>query len=55
MPAASLEALLGKLGPGPRRVEVFDDARLGARADHFRWMKAPDAPAGAIAAGLLSP
>ena len=55
VPAASLEALLGKLGPGPRRVEVFDDARLGARADHFRWMKAPDAPAGAIAAGLLSP
>lgn len=51
-PAASLEGLLAKLGQGPVAREVFDDARLGARADHFRWMRAPDAPATAIAAWL---
>lgn len=55
VPAASLSALVGKLGPGPRHMEAFDDARLGARADHFRWMKAPDAPAAAVAGWLLSP
>lgn len=52
VPEASLEALLAKLGPGAVTREVFDDARLGVRADHFRWMRAPDAPAAAIASWL---
>lgn len=49
VPEASLQGLIEKLGDGPRRLERFDDARLGARADHFRWMRSPDAVAGAIA------
>lgn len=57
VPVASLESLLAKLGQGPVTREVLDDGRLGARADHFRGMRAPDAPAAAIAswrAGRLS-
>lgn len=49
VPEPTLQALLDKLGPGPRRIERFDDARLGARADHFRWMREPAAVARAIA------
>ena len=48
-PQASLEALLAKLGAGKRRQELFDTQRLGARADHFRWMKSPDAVTQVIA------
>ena len=57
VPEASLQGLLGKLGDGPRRVERFDDARLGARADHFRWMRTPGPVAGAVSDwwGQLSP
>jgi predicted alpha/beta hydrolase len=49
VPAASMQALLDKLGRGARSVELFDDARLGARADHFRWMREPKALATCIA------
>lgn len=49
VPAASLQALLDKLGSGAKQVELFDDARLGARADHFRWMRQPQAVAASIA------
>lgn len=49
VPAASMQALLDKLGTGTKRVELFDDARLGARADHFRWMRQPQALAACIA------
>jgi len=49
-----MQALLDKLGRGDRAVELFDDARLGARADHFRWMRQPQALAACIAGWLRS-
>lgn len=55
VPEASLRGLVAKLGPGPRRWELFDDARLGARSDHFRWMREPGAVAPVVAQWLLSP
>lgn len=54
-PEASLQGLVSKFGAGPRRWELFDDARLGARSDHFRWMREPGAVAPVVAAWLLSP
>ncbi len=50
-PRASLDALLAKLRPRDMRVETLDAGRLGARADHFAWMKRPDAVAAALAQG----
>jgi len=41
VPAASLDALFAKFGPGEHRCELFDASRLGDRADHFRWMRNP--------------
>ena len=52
---ASLDALVAKLGPAPRRDVEFDTAALGVAADHFRWLRAPQAPARWLAEGLLSP
>ncbi|TNJ34728.1 alpha/beta hydrolase family protein [Arenimonas terrae] len=52
VPEASLQALLAKLGRGPHTVETFDAARLGATADHFRWMRQPAAVAARIAGWL---
>ncbi|MCX7033721.1 MAG: alpha/beta hydrolase [Arenimonas sp.] len=52
VPEASMQALLGKVGSGVKSVERFDDARLGARADHFRWMRQPQALAACIAAWM---
>jgi predicted alpha/beta hydrolase len=49
---ASLRGLVDKIGGGPRTFEVIDGARLGDRADHFRWLKAAAVPA-AIVAGWL--
>lgn len=49
VPAASLEALFAKLGSGARTREIFDAGRLGVTADHFRWMKSPDAVAECMA------
>jgi predicted alpha/beta hydrolase len=49
---ASIEALLALRGGGETQREAFDAARLGDTPDHFRWMKAPDAPAATIAAAL---
>ncbi|HEY8586050.1 MAG TPA: alpha/beta fold hydrolase [Rhodanobacter sp.] len=41
-PPASLAWLLGKLGPGPRLVQVIGRQDMGGMAaDHFGWMKAP--------------
>lgn len=51
-PAPSLQFLLSKLPDAPARFETFDDARLGAPADHFSWMKHPRAVAEWLAAGL---
>ena len=56
VPAASLQALVDKLGGGPHRDELFDEARLGTTPDHFRWMRQPEAPAAEIARWIrLSP
>lgn len=52
VPAASMQALLDKLGSGEKTVEMFDEARLGARADHFRWLRQPQALAATIAGWL---
>ena len=52
---ASLDALVAKLAPAPRRDILFDSATLGTTADHFRWLRAPQAPARWLAEGLLSP
>ena len=38
-PRSSIEFLLAKLGAGERDVRVLDQEALGARADHFSWMK----------------
>lgn len=48
VPEASLHGLLGKLGQGTRAIERFNDARLGARADHFKWMRASTPVAAAV-------
>ena len=45
-PAASLDWLLGKMPRAPRSVRVIAPPDLGGvPADHFAWMKAPDAVA----------
>lgn len=51
-PRASLDFLVAKMRPGAVRVETLDTRRLGERADHFAWMKRPDAVAAALATGL---
>ncbi|MND05295.1 hypothetical protein D3C83_259930 [compost metagenome] len=40
-PESSLHCLLSKLADPDARVAVLDAAALGARADHFAWMKQP--------------
>lgn len=50
-PRSSLTFLLGKLRGARVRVDVVDAATLGAAADHYAWMKHPDA----VAARLLVP
>ncbi|KLJ00319.1 alpha/beta hydrolase [Luteimonas sp. FCS-9] len=42
-PASSLRCLLGKLATRTPEVATFDATALGARADHFAWMRQPDA------------
>lgn len=42
-PQSSLQFLLGKLGSTDVAIEGFDAARLGTGADHFAWMRTPDA------------
>jgi len=42
-PRGSLDFLLGKLSSARVEATCFDDQALGARADHFTWMKVPDA------------
>ena len=50
-PRSSLAFLLGKLRGAQVGVDVVDAATLGAAADHYAWMKHPDA----VAARLLAP
>lgn len=54
VPAASLRFLLGKMQPSAVRIDIIDAARLGTRADHFAWVRCPDAVAAALAGGLLA-
>ena len=49
-PESSLRALMAKLPDAPAHVTVLDHARLGARADHFAWMKQPQAVVDALLA-----
>lgn len=49
-PGSSLRFLLSKLPDAPTDVVTFDDAMLGAPADHFAWMKHPEALADWLAA-----
>jgi Predicted alpha/beta hydrolase len=53
-PQASLDWLLGKLGPGERSVDVITPQELGGPADHFGWMKAPTPVAARIARWLAT-
>lgn len=56
VPEASLRALVAKLGGSDHRHAFFDAARLGTTADHFKWMRTPEAPAAEIARWIrLSP
>ncbi|MGN6153022.1 MAG: alpha/beta hydrolase family protein [Lysobacteraceae bacterium] len=52
VPSGSLEWLLGKLAPTAVHRHVLDAARLGTRADHFAWMRRPEAVADALVRGL---
>lgn len=51
-PRSSLEALLDKMPRVQPGVALLDDRTLGARADHFHWMRHPDAVAALLAASL---
>lgn len=51
-PLASLRWLLDKLSSAPRRSDALDSAMLGVCADHFAWMKQPEAVALRIACWL---
>ena len=51
-PRASLDFLLAKMRPADVRIDTIDAARLGTRADHFGWMKRPEAVAAALAEDL---
>ena len=48
-PPSSLRFLLDKLGSADTTFDGFDAARLGAKADHFAWMRTPDAIAAWLA------
>lgn len=50
-PVGSTRFLLSKLPHARHRLDVLDAASLGTRADHFGWMKRPEA----VAAALLRP
>jgi hypothetical protein len=52
-PQASLDWLLGMLGPGERSMDVITPQELGGPADHFGWMRMP-APIAARIAGWLA-
>lgn len=52
VPEASLDGLLVKLGDGEQTLETYDDTKLGTTADHFRWMRRPEAIAARIAAWM---
>jgi predicted alpha/beta hydrolase len=48
-PPAGAASMAAKLAAAPRTHVILDAAALGARADHFRWARRPQAVAGAFA------
>jgi predicted alpha/beta hydrolase len=50
-PASSMRALTAKMA-GPATLDVLSGADLGARADHFSWMRAPAAVADRLARAI---
>ena len=52
VPANSMSDLLGRIGSTVHESSCLDEAALGARPDHFRWMRQPDAVADATVAWL---
>lgn len=50
-PKKSLQAFLDKMPKSPAIVTVLDRATLGVHADHFAWMKQPDAVVSALMPG----
>lgn len=51
-PESSLRFLLSKLPRAQAQVVTFEEGALGTRADHFAWMRQPDAVAGWLCADL---
>lgn len=49
-PHSSLRALLAKMPRAPARIAVLEEAAPGLRADHYAWMKQPDATVDALLA-----
>lgn len=52
VPEGSMSDLLGRIGSGTHESSCLDETALGARADHFRWMRHPDAVADAAVSWL---
>lgn len=48
-PRRSMQALLDKMPRSGSRISVLDEHALGVRADHFAWMKQPQAVAAVLA------
>jgi len=42
-PASSMRALLAKMPQAPSTLQIIGSRQLGAGADHFQWMKSPQA------------
>jgi predicted alpha/beta hydrolase len=53
-PPGSLHALLAKLPHAPARITRLDAAALQGPADHFSWMRRPEAVATALAEGFAA-
>lgn len=51
-PESSLRYLLSRMPRAEARIETMDAAALGTRADHFAWMKQPEAVAAKLAESL---
>ncbi len=51
-PRKSMQALLDKMPRAHSGIVTLDSAALGVRADHFAWMKQPQAVAALLAASL---
>lgn len=54
-PEPSLRFLLSKLPEATATVARIDDETLGARSDHFRWMRSPAAVAARLACSPAAP